>query len=107
MSAAALERLRLPEELEPPSAVTVAAYLRRLRVEPHAWSNGPGARYAAHDHAYTKVLMCAAGNITFLVGSDGVPLVLEPGDGFVLPPGMRHAATVGPSGVTCLEGQRA
>ena len=77
-----------------------------LGVEPHAWSNGPGDRYAAHEHGHTKVLMCAAGSITFLVGADERPLILQPGDGFVLPPGTRHAAEVGPAGVTCLEGRR-
>jgi hypothetical protein len=106
VSAAALEALRLPDERRPPSATSVAAWLRRLGVEPHAWSNGPGDRYAAHEHGHTKVLMCAAGSITFLVGADARPLTLGPGEGFVLPPGTRHAAEVGPAGVTCLEGRR-
>ncbi|HEY8760821.1 MAG TPA: hypothetical protein VIP52_07920 [Candidatus Dormibacteraeota bacterium] len=30
---------------------------------------------------------------------------LEPGDRLELPPGTRHAAIVGPGGVTCVEGQ--
>ena len=106
MSAAGLETIRLPAELAPPNAASVGSHLRRLGVEPHAWSNGPGDRYVAHEHAYTKVLMCAAGSITFLVGADEQPLTLQPGEGFVLPPRMRHAAEVGPAGVTCLEGQR-
>ena len=106
MSATALELLRLPDELGPPTAASVGAYLRSLGVEPHPWSNGPGDRYAAHEHAYTKVLMCAAGSITFVVGADERPLTLRPGEGFVLPPRTRHAADVGPEGVTCLEGQR-
>lgn len=106
MSAAALEALRLPDEVRPPTAASVAAYLRSLGAEPHAWSNGPGDRYAVHEHGYTKVLMCAAGSITFLVGPDERPLPLRPGEGFVLPPRTRHAAEVGPAGVTCLEGRR-
>jgi quercetin dioxygenase-like cupin family protein len=104
----------LPRPLEPlpwgrgdePSSATVAARLRDAGVEPYAWSNAPHDRYAVHEHAYTKLLMCAAGSITFLVGSDAVPVVLEPGDGFVLPPGTPHAAVVGPRGCTCLEGHR-
>lgn len=48
--------------------------------------------------------MCAAGSITFLIGSES--LKLKPGEGFVLPPGTEHAAVVGPEGCTCLEGRR-
>ncbi len=84
----------------------MAARLRVEGVEPHAWSNRPGDRYDVHSHAFTKVLMCAAGSITFLIGPDAEPLDLRPGEGFVLPPGTPHAAVVGPSGCTCLEGTR-
>lgn len=89
-----------------PNAETVAARLRVEGVEPSAWSNRPHDRYAAHDHPYTKLLICAAGSITFLVGPDAVAVTLGPGDGFVLPPGTSHAAVVGPDGCTCLEGHR-
>lgn len=84
----------------------MALRLRAEGVEPHAWSNGPGDRYSVHSHAFTKVLMCAAGSITFLIGPDAEPIDLRPGEGFVLPPGTPHAAVVGPSGCTCLEGTR-
>lgn len=89
-----------------PDPATVAARLRDAGVEPYAWSNGPGDRYAAHRHPYTKLLMCAEGSITFIVGPDAVPVELRPGDGFVLPPQTEHAAVVGPDGCTCLEGHR-
>ncbi|HEY7848374.1 MAG TPA: cupin [Candidatus Limnocylindria bacterium] len=95
------------DRTEAPSTETVAARLRDEGVEPYAWSNGPGDRYAVHEHGYTKLLMCAAGSITFLVGPDAVPVELVPGDGFVLPAGTPHAAMVGPAGCTCLEGHRA
>jgi uncharacterized protein YjlB len=91
---------------EAPSPASVAVRLRDAGVEPHAWSNGPGERYAVHSHEYTKLLVCAAGSITFLVGPDAVAVELQPGDGFVLPPGTSHAAVVGPAGCTCLEGYR-
>jgi quercetin dioxygenase-like cupin family protein len=87
----------------------VASVTRRLReegVEPYAWSNGPGDRYSVHEHDYTKLLMCAAGSITFVVGADAEPVELHPGEGFVLPSGTPHAAVVGPTGCTCLEGHR-
>jgi uncharacterized protein YjlB len=89
-----------------PSVETVAERLRREGVEPHAWSNGPGDRYGVHEHATTKLLICAAGGITFLVGAEATPVELAAGDGFVLPAGTPHAAVVGPAGCTCLEGHR-
>jgi quercetin dioxygenase-like cupin family protein len=91
---------------EAPTTASVAERLRAEGVEPSAWSNGPGDRYGVHEHSYTKLLVCAAGSITFLIGQDAVPVALKPGDGFVLPPGTPHAAVVGPAGCTCLEGHR-
>ena len=93
-------------DAEAPSPESISRRLRQEGVEPHAWSNGPGDRYASHAHDYTKVLMCASGSITFLVGPDSVPLELVPGDGFVLPAGTQHTAVVGSAGCTCLEGSR-
>ncbi len=91
---------------EPPGTGSVAARLRQEGVEPYTWSNRPGDRYDVHQHAYSKLLMCAAGSITFLVGADAVPIELRPGEGFELPAGTSHAAVVGPGGCTCLEGHR-
>lgn len=90
----------------PPDTESVAARLRTEGVEPTAWTNAPGDRYARHSHAYTKLLMCAAGSITFLVGPDRAAVELQPGDGFILPSGTEHSAIVGPTGCTCLEGHR-
>jgi hypothetical protein len=89
-----------------PGVAAAEARLRALGVEPYAWSNGPGDRYSAHDHAFTKLLVCATGSITFLVGEAGEPVPLRAGEGFELPAGTRHAAVVGPEGCTCLEGHR-
>lgn len=103
---------RLPAPLQPlpgePSAGVPASEtrLREAGVEPVAWSNGPGDRYGAHDHPYEKLLVCAQGSITFLVGSQRTPVELRAGDGFILPGGTEHAAIVGPAGCTCLEGHR-
>ncbi|HJP70576.1 MAG TPA: AraC family ligand binding domain-containing protein [Candidatus Limnocylindria bacterium] len=97
----------LPDAGKPTSGVAAAVErLRALGTEPSTWSNAPGDRYAAHEHGYTKLLVCAAGSITFLVGQDEVPVGLHPGDGFELPPGTRHGAVVGPQGCTCVEGHR-
>jgi hypothetical protein len=89
-----------------PGAAPASDHLRAAGVEPQAWSNGPGDRYAAHDHPYTKLLVCAEGSITFLVGPDEVPVQLTAGDGFELPSHTTHAAVVGPAGCTCVEGHR-
>ena len=82
------------------------ARLRRLGTEPVTWSNAPGDRYAPHEHGYTKLLVCAEGSITFLVGPDEIPVQLRAGEGLELPPATRHAAVVGPTGCTCAEGHR-
>lgn len=89
-----------------PGVEAARARLRAAGVEPHAWSNGPGDRYAEHDHATTKLLICATGSITILIGPDALPVDLRAGHGFVLPARTPHAAVVGPGGCTCLEGHR-
>lgn len=77
------------------------AAFRERGLEPHAWSNDPGDTYGWHDHPYRKVLCCVAGSITF--HTDDGDIGLGPGEWMELPAGTRHAATVGPTGVTCLE----
>lgn len=89
-----------------PDVGAVTEWLRREGVTPSSWSNGPGDRYAAHEHGYEKLLMCASGSITFLVGPEQRHVELQPGDGFVLPAGTSHSALVGPDGCTCVEGHR-
>jgi mannose-6-phosphate isomerase-like protein (cupin superfamily) len=86
---------------------TEAALERLLRDEglaPRWWSNGPGDRYAAHSHAYHKVLYCARGSIRFDVGTQRIEL--SPGDRLEIPPNTAHSAVVGPAGVTCVEAGR-
>ena len=73
---------------------------------PYAWSNGPGDRYAAHSHAYHKVLMVVRGSITWVLPESGERIETGPGDRLDLPRGTMHAAEVGPGGVTCLEGHK-
>ena len=82
----------------------VAAAERALRAEgldPHAWGNGPGVRYGWHDHGYHKTLVCVSGSIVFHTDDGDVPM--QAGDRLELAAGRRHAATVGPEGVQCLE----
>lgn len=71
---------------------------------PGAWSNGPGDRYGAHEHAYDKVIVVASGSIRFgLSAAGGSTYALADGDRLELPAGTLHDAVVGPDGVTCLE----
>ncbi len=95
-----------PLDADGPGVAAAEAALRAAGVSPSAWSNGPGVRYAAHEHPTTKLLICAEGSITFLLGPDEDPVELAAGRGFVLPARTRHAALVGPAGCTCLEGHR-
>ena len=47
---------------------------RRMRdegLEPSAWANGPGDRYAAHEHDYDKVIAVERGSIRFGLSGRG------------------------------------
>lgn len=77
--------------------------LRTEGLEPGSWSNGPGDRYAAHEHGYDKVLVCERGSIRFGLPDAGGVVELATGDRLELPAGTAHDALVGGQGVTCLE----
>jgi uncharacterized protein YjlB len=81
----------------------VEARLRAEGLAAGSWSNGPFDRYAAHAHAYDKVLVCVTGSIRFDLPERGDAVELQPGDRLDLPAGTVHAALVGAGGVTCLE----
>ena len=80
--------------------------LRAEGLDPGAWSNGPGDRYGAHEHAYDKVIVVADGSIDFGLPASGEVVRLASGDRLELPAGTAHDAVVGPDGVTCLEAHR-
>lgn len=77
------------------------AAFRERGLEPHTWSNTAGYWYDWHQHPHHKVLYCAEGSITF--HTDDGDVEMKAGEWLELPPGTRHAATVGPAGVTCWE----
>src|SRR5262245_20806263 len=79
------------------------ARLRAEGLDPGSWSNGPGDRYAAHEHGYDKVIVVAQGSIRFGLPDLARSVDLVEGDRLELPAGTRHDAVVGASGVTCLE----
>ena len=77
---------------------------REEGLNPETWSNEPGYVYGEHQHPYHKVLFCTDGSITFHTPDRDIDL--GPGDRLDLAPGTPHSATVGGSGVTCMEAQR-
>ena len=86
----------------PPDAA-IEGRLRDLGATVSSWSNGPGDRYAPHEHGYAKILVAVQGAITFELPSAGEVVELRAGDRFDLPAGTSHAARVGDQGVRCLE----
>ena len=87
----------------PMSATDTAVRLRAEGLVPGSWSNGPGDRYAAHQHDYDKVIVATGGSIRFGLPATGQDVTLATGDRLELPAGTAHDAVVGPDGVTCLE----
>jgi quercetin dioxygenase-like cupin family protein len=59
--------------------------------------------YGAHDHDYDKVIVVVEGSIRFGLPGSGASIDLVAGDRLELPARTRHAAVVGPHGVSCLE----
>jgi len=84
----------------------IRAAFEREGLSPRVWSNGPRDVYAAHEHPYHKVLYCLRGSIVFTLTDSGERLSLQPGDRLDIEPHTRHAAEVGPEGVTCMEAPR-
>ena len=80
-----------------------ASRLRDEGFDPGSWSNGPGDRYAAHEHGYDKVIVVERGSIRFGLPATGETLDLALGDRLEMPAGTAHDAIVGGHGVTCLE----
>ena len=72
-------------------------------LDAHSWGNGPFDHYAEHRHPYDKVLVAAAGSITFHLPELERDVLLKAGDRLELPTGTLHGADVGAHGVTCLE----
>ncbi|MBI3804035.1 MAG: cupin [Nitrospirae bacterium] len=97
-----VEVLRWPHKHPLPESEVVAFFQSR-DLSPSRWSNGPGAVYAVHVHEYLKTLFCVNGRITFSLPDLDRTVELRPGDRLSLPRGIRHGATVGPEGVTCIE----
>ena len=87
-----------------PSRDDLGNVFREAGLQPTWWGNAPGDTYGRHSHPYHKVLYCVDGSITFHTGDGDVEL--HAGDRLDIEPGTSHAATVGPSGVSCVEAAR-
>ena len=77
--------------------------MRERGLDSSRWGNGPGERYAPHDHAYDKVIAVERGSIRFGLPASGNAIDLVVGDRLDLPARTTHDALVGPDGVSCLE----
>lgn len=89
-----------------PTETALHNILHSEGLEPYRWSNAPGDRYGAHEHAYHKVIYVVQGSITFGIPNEGQHITLYPGDRLELPAGVRHDAVVGADGVVCLEAHK-
>ena len=88
---------------EPPTREALDQKMRDEGLSPRWWSNGPGDRYAEHEHGYHKVLYCSSGSILFETPNERIEL--KPGDLLDLPPYTAHSAVVGAQGVECVEAE--
>jgi quercetin dioxygenase-like cupin family protein len=89
----------------PPTAEEIERIFQREGLRPTWWSNGPGEKYALHDHPWDKLLFCLWGEIEFRLES-GEVLAVRPGDRLELAAGTPHSARAGAAGVRCAEAYR-
>ena len=89
-----------------PTLAVIESVLQAEGLSAYTWSNGPGDRYNAHSHGYSKVIYVVDGSITFGLPVTREHLDLSVGDRLELEAGVVHDAIVGPEGVLCLEAHR-
>lgn len=87
----------------PPAEEAMRTELEEQELRVYRWSNDPDDAYPNHTHGYHKVIYVVDGSIRFDLPTRNEKVNLKTGDRFELPSGIRHSATVGPDGVTCLE----
>jgi uncharacterized protein YjlB len=86
-----------------PTEAALRKHMEDEGLRPYAWSNEAFEQYAAHSHAYDKVIYVVRGSIRFGLPADGRSLLITAGDRLELPAGTVHDAAVGDAGVGCLE----
>lgn len=97
-------RRRLEDESSTERSILAALESEGLRA--YKWSNRPGDFYVAHSHSYNKVIWVIQGIITFNLPELSKEIELNEGDRLDLPANIVHEATVGKTGVVCLEAHR-
>jgi quercetin dioxygenase-like cupin family protein len=96
-------RVRQWGKPEPPGEDELYDLMEKEGLRPYAWSNAPGDIYAAHSHAYNKVIYVAHGSIIWILPETNEKIETNVGDRIDLPKGVLHGTKVGPQGVICLE----
>lgn len=91
---------------QPPEEAEIYARFHSEGLVPYAWSNAPDEVYSAHAHDYAKVIYVLRGSITWILPEQDQEFETRQGDRLDLPAGVKHAARVGPEGVSCLEAHR-
>ena len=88
---------------EAPNEEEIRLQLAEEQLKVYNWFNDPDDVQAGHTHGYHKILYVIEGSINFDFPTRHKSFALKAGDRLELPAGIRHSATIGPEGVTCLE----
>ncbi|RMF01308.1 MAG: cupin [Chloroflexi bacterium] len=90
-------------DAEPPTEEVLREKMVEQELTVAHWSGQPQGVIEGHTHGYHKILAVVSGSIKFEFPTRHKTITLKAGDQLELPAGLRHTATVGMDGVTCLE----
>lgn len=93
---------RWPKSQHPTTSV-ITREMKAEGLRPYLWSNAPNHRYAVRSHNYHKVLYVIEGSLEIMLPDTNQRAVLRAGDRLDVPAGVRHGATVGSNGASCVE----
>jgi quercetin dioxygenase-like cupin family protein len=91
---------KLPR-MSPSLSAAMIEMFQQSGLDPQQWSTPPNFSWDWHSHPQHKRVYCLTGSGVFHT-TDG-DLTLSPGDAIDIPAGARHAATIGDSGICCVE----
>lgn len=86
-----------------PSESNIIRLMRREGLRPYQWHNPPNYRYAVRSHNYHRVIYVTRGTLEVILPDANQRTRLRAGDRVDIPPGVRHGAIVGSTGVQCTE----
>lgn len=87
----------------PPTEEELRAGMVEQELTVFHWTGESQGTIDGHTHGYHKMLAVVSGSIKFEFPTRHKSINLKAGDQLELPAGLRHTATVGADGVTCLE----